>query len=76
MSTVNDCYSTLEVAELYGISPWTVRRVIDRLGLGRRVGRNRVVFADDLPKLEIAFRTLGHTISAHLQAAVEEGACP
>jgi hypothetical protein len=34
------------------------------------------VFTEDLPKLEIAFRTLGDTISAHLQAAVEEGACP
>jgi hypothetical protein len=61
-STQKGCLSTQEVADGFGLNVWTVRLVVDRLGLDRRVGRNRVVLAADLPKLEIAFRTLGHAI--------------
>ena len=73
---LNGCFSSQEVADRYGLSVWTVRLVIDRLGLDRRFGHNRVVLAEDLPKLEIAFKTLGHAIPAQPQpaAAVEEGA--
>jgi hypothetical protein len=62
MSTVNSCYSTQEIADLFEVPIETTRRIIDRLGLGRRIGQNRAVFAADLPTLEIAFRTLGYLV--------------
>jgi hypothetical protein len=69
MSKINGLYSSKEIADLYGIRVWTVRLVIERLGLDRRFGRNRVVYAEDLDKLEIAFKTLGYKIPDSPQPA-------
>jgi hypothetical protein len=74
MSDLNGCYTSQEIADIYGIKAWTVRLVIDRLGLDRRIGRTRVVFAEDLPSLEIGFRTLGHKIPEQPQPAAVESA--
>ena len=78
MPDFNECFTSREIADRFGAPISTVRLVIERLGIDHRFARNRVVFADDLPKLEIAFRTLGHTIptSPHLQPAAEPAGAP
>jgi hypothetical protein len=62
MSMVNTCYSRQEISDRFKVPIETTRRIIDRLGLGRRIGQSRAVFAADLPSLEIAFRTLGYLV--------------
>jgi hypothetical protein len=55
-------YSSQGIADLFGVPIETVRRIIDRLGLGGRVGQNRVVFAEDLPALRVAFLSHGYPV--------------
>ena len=62
MSALKGCFTVPEVAELYGVPISTVRLAVDRLGIGHRFGRSRVVYAEDFPQLETAFRTLGYKL--------------
>ena len=77
MPDFNECYTSRQIADLFRVPISTVRLVIERLGIDHRFARNRVLFAEDLGKLTIAFQTLGYTISDPMQPAaveVEEGA--
>ena len=82
MPDFNECFTSREIADRFGVPISTVRLVIERLGIDHRFPRNRVVFAEDLGKLTIAFQTLGYTIPDPMQpaaaetveTAVEEGA--
>jgi hypothetical protein len=68
-SGLDGYHTTHEAATRYGVKIWVVRKLVDRLGIGRRFGRYRVVAEADLPTLEIGLRTLGYRIPA---AAAEE----
>lgn len=69
----NGCFSSQEICDLAKVVPiQTVRRIIDRLQLGTRVGRQRVVFSEDLATLTIAFRTLGYSDVPDLTVSVPE----
>jgi hypothetical protein len=77
MSSLKGCFTSVEIADQYGVPVSTVRLVIDRLGLGHRLNRSRVVYREDFDKLATAFRLLGYTIPDPLQpaaAAAQEGA--
>jgi hypothetical protein len=53
-------HTTRELSKQYGVGIDCVRRLVDRLGLGQRVGRNRVLSASDVPSLETALRAGAH----------------
>jgi hypothetical protein len=78
MPDFNGCYTTREIADQFGVPVSTARLVIDRLGLGHRFQRSRIVFAEDFEKLTVAFQTLGYKIPVPMQpaAAVVEGGAP
>jgi hypothetical protein len=60
MSESNGCFTTPEVsARLGGVSEALIRRTIDRLGIGVRVNGIRIIFWEDLEKVEIALRGMG-----------------
>jgi len=50
------------VAQLFGCSPWQVRRLFERGALppAPRIGAYRVIARDDLPKVERALRKAGY----------------
>lgn len=54
-----DILSTRDVARYFGVPLQTAVKVIERLGLARRIGRNRAVLAGDLDKIEAGLRALG-----------------
>jgi hypothetical protein len=62
MSALKVCFTIPEVATTYNVPRSTTRRVVDRLGIGHRVGRNRVVYPEDFPQAEAAFRALGYKL--------------
>jgi hypothetical protein len=72
MSSLKGCFTSVEIADQYGVPVSTVRLVIDRLGLGHRFNRSRVVYREDFDKLATAFRTLGYTILDPMQPAAVE----
>jgi hypothetical protein len=73
MPDPSSSYSTQDVADMFGVSVETSRRIIDKLGLGRRIGGNRVVLTADLEALRIAFRTLGYPKQKRSPVAEEAG---
>jgi hypothetical protein len=50
------------VARHFGVASWQVRRCFERglLPPAARVGAYRVIFLDDLPKIEMALHQLGY----------------
>jgi hypothetical protein len=71
MSGLNGYHTTQETATRYGVKIWVVRKLFDRLGIGHRFGRYRVVAEADLPTLEIGLRTLGYAVPNPMQPAAE-----
>jgi hypothetical protein len=55
-----DVRTTGDIAEMYGAPEGVVRDILDRTGLARRIGRYRIVHADDLPLVEVALRARGY----------------
>lgn len=53
-------FSVGDLARAHGVSEHCVRRVFDRLSLGQRVGRNRVITSNELPQIEIGLRAAGY----------------
>lgn len=53
-------YFVPDLAERFGLTMHKVRFTIDKTGIGRRVGRQRVLFDADLPAFEIALRARGY----------------
>jgi hypothetical protein len=51
-----------DVAGLFGVRPWQVRRLYERglLSPAARVGMYRVIHQEDLPSVESALRTAGY----------------
>ena len=52
--------STGDIAERYGVDIQAVRRVLDRIDLGQKIGRYRVVAEADLDTVEVALRAAGY----------------
>jgi hypothetical protein len=48
--------STYDLARRYDVPVLTVIRVVDRLRLAARIGRNRVIMSEDVPRIEDALR--------------------
>lgn len=65
-----DLLSTGEIAEMYGVDPQVVRKVLDRIGLGKRIGRYRVVAAEDVGQVELALRAAGYPKAEPVGVAV------
>jgi hypothetical protein len=55
-----DVRTTGDIADQYGVPEGVVRDVLDRTGLACRIGRYRIVHADDLPLVEVALRARGY----------------
>lgn len=55
-----DIISTRDVSNHFGVPLPTAVRVIERLGLARRIGRNRAVLAEDLGKIEAGLIGAGY----------------
>jgi hypothetical protein len=51
--------STGTIAEKFDVPVHVVRKVLDRIGLGQKIGRYRVVAIDDLDRVELALRAAG-----------------
>jgi hypothetical protein len=64
--------SLAQVAERLGLSLTGARYVIDRAGLGERVGGRRVVSELDLAALELARRTRGSLATCRLLVMREQ----
>jgi hypothetical protein len=60
MSAEGDLFSSRDVADRWGVPLHRAVKVIDRLGLGRRIGRNRAVRVEDLDKIELGLRAAGY----------------
>jgi hypothetical protein len=62
MSSLKGSFTSVEIADQFGVPVSTVGLVIDRLGLGHRFNRSRVVYAEDLdnpsPALRAAFTVM------------------
>lgn len=53
-------YTVTDLAGRYRVPAQAIRNVVDRLELGRRVGRWRAVGEADLAMLETGLKALGH----------------
>ena len=62
MNAVNEVLTLGDVAEIFGIRLWKVRRLFERgfLSEPKRVGGYRIVFRADLPIIEQALREAGY----------------
>jgi hypothetical protein len=57
-------FTSQKLAEQYGVPASTIRMLIDRLKLGRRLGHWRIVTsAAELTKLEAGLQALGHEVA-------------
>jgi hypothetical protein len=66
-------FTSQDLAERYHVPAWTIRLLIDRLGLGRRLGRWRIITTSaDLDKLEAGLQALGHKIPEKPLVAANE----
>lgn len=52
--------STGDIAARFGVPVHAVRNILDRIGLGQKIGRYRVVAAEDLGTVEVALRAAGY----------------
>jgi hypothetical protein len=71
MSTFKRELTTRECADRYQVSPDDIRTVVDRVGLGHRLGRWRVIPASELGRLEDALLAIGRQIPADLPPVEE-----
>jgi hypothetical protein len=51
--------TVFDVAEIFGVSAYTVRKVIDRLGISHRIATYRYVKASDLPAIKVGLIGFG-----------------
>lgn len=51
--------STGDISERFGVDGQQVRRVLDRLGIGQKIGRYRVVAEADMDTVELALIAAG-----------------
>jgi hypothetical protein len=76
MPAVKNCLTVPEIASLYAVPASTVRLAIDRLHLGHRFNRSRLVYVEDLDQLEAAFKTLGYRLPGPARITHEEPPTP
>jgi DNA-binding LacI/PurR family transcriptional regulator len=55
-----DVLSTGDIARRFGVPTYAVRRVLDRLGIGRMVGRYKAVSAEDAELVGMALKAAGY----------------
>jgi hypothetical protein len=70
MYSFKGCFTAVEVADHFGVPISTARLAIDRLKIGHRFNRSRVVYAQDFDQLATAFK-MGYEINAGLPPAAE-----
>jgi hypothetical protein len=51
--------STRDISRRYGVPLPAVVKVVDRLGIADRIGRNRVIMRDDVQRVEDGLRGAG-----------------
>jgi hypothetical protein len=51
--------STRDISRRYGVPLPTVVKVVDRLGIADRIGRNRVIMREDVQRVEDGLRGAG-----------------
>jgi hypothetical protein len=62
MTATEDIFTTSDYATRYGVSDWVIRSLVDALGLGRKIGRVRLLTEADCPLLEAGLKARGHAI--------------
>jgi hypothetical protein len=74
MPTVPACrfvFTVQTAASRYGVPAGAIRTLIDRLTLGARLGRWRIIEPGELPRLEDGLRAIGYRIPANLPTVAE-----
>jgi hypothetical protein len=66
MPTFKRELTTQDCADRYQVSADDIRTVVDRVGLGHRLGRWRVIPASELGRLEDALLAIGRQLPADL----------
>jgi hypothetical protein len=64
-------FTVQTAASRYKVPAAPVRTLIDRLQLGSRLGRWRIIEPGELPRLEDGLRALGYRIPANLPSIAE-----
>jgi hypothetical protein len=67
--------SSKAVADRFGVALPQAVKIIDRLGLGHRVGRHRAILTEDLPKIEDGLIAAGYLRPREAQPAGEAATC-
>jgi hypothetical protein len=52
--------STGDIGKRFGVPSYVVRKVLDRIDLGQKIGRYRCVAEEDVPIVETALRAAGY----------------
>jgi hypothetical protein len=74
MPTVPACkfvFTVQTAASRYEVPAGAIRTLIDRLTLGTRLGRWRIIEPHELPRLEDGLRALGYRIPENLPSVEE-----
>jgi hypothetical protein len=74
MQHSNPVLTSQNLAELYQVRASTIRILIDRIGLGTRLGRWRIVQPSELERLEAGIQALGHRIPPEARVATKQHA--
>jgi hypothetical protein len=62
-------FSTRDVADRYNVPLANVVKIVDRLGVGQRVARNRIVRGEDLGPIETGLIAAGYLKRPQSEAA-------
>ena len=65
--------STNDLAKRYGVGGDCIRRIVDRLELGQKVGRNRILSDSDLPAIDAAIKAGRHRERVRGEAWYDRG---
>jgi hypothetical protein len=60
------------LAQLYQVPASTIRKLIDRIGLGTRLGHWRIVLPTELERLEAGLQALGYKIPPATEQPIPE----
>jgi hypothetical protein len=71
VAATEDIFTTNDYAIRYGVSDWVIRSLVDALGLGRKVGKVRLLTKADCPLLEAGLKARGHAIPAEIAEIAE-----
>jgi hypothetical protein len=71
MPFLNGCFTAPEIAARYQVPITLIRRLVDRLKLGTRLNGGRVVFTEDLDKIEVALISMGKLTASEPTSELE-----